>query len=67
MKGLLVGAAIEFIAGIIDVIPMLNIYRIKKERGLVSGLVALLIGRSFRAIVLKPSFVGVTAVMCFWE
>ncbi|WP_311140528.1 hypothetical protein [Porphyromonas endodontalis] len=66
MKGLLVGAAIEFIAGIIDVIPMLNIYRIK-ERGLVSGLVALLIGRSFRAIVLKPSFVGVTAVMCFWE
>ena len=66
MKGLLVGAAIEFIAGIIDVIPMLNIYRIK-ERGLVSGLVVLLIGRSFRAIVLKPSFVGVTAEMCFWE
>lgn len=37
MKGLLVGAAIEFIAGIIDVIPMLNIYRIKKGGDLLVG------------------------------
>ncbi|EEN83028.1 hypothetical protein POREN0001_0930 [Porphyromonas endodontalis ATCC 35406] len=31
MKGLLVGAAIGFIAGMIDVIPMLNLYGIKKR------------------------------------